>query len=127
MVLSAVLCIETSHYVAFVRSLSGRWLFFDSMADREGLSDGFNVPQVKDCERMSWWLSQAGWEKLRDADEAGTMKAMLGKGSDVDPLVTRLLSDSYICFYHDEPSSHGSNSSSNLLNNMIQKVVKPLT
>ncbi|EYB93723.1 hypothetical protein Y032_0179g714 [Ancylostoma ceylanicum] len=45
MVLSAVLCIETSHYVAFVRSLSGRWLFFDSMADREGLSDGFNVPQ----------------------------------------------------------------------------------
>ncbi|WKY02160.1 hypothetical protein Q1695_015853 [Nippostrongylus brasiliensis] len=46
MVLSAVLCIETSHYVAFVRSLSGRWLFFDSMADREGLSDGFNVPQV---------------------------------------------------------------------------------
>ena len=46
-VLSAVLCIETSHYVAFVRSVTGRWLFFDSMADREGLSDGFNVPQVK--------------------------------------------------------------------------------
>ncbi|KJH50277.1 CAP-Gly domain protein [Dictyocaulus viviparus] len=47
MILSAVLCIETSHYVAFVRSLSGRWLFFDSMADREGFSDGFNVPQVR--------------------------------------------------------------------------------
>ncbi|KIH52154.1 hypothetical protein ANCDUO_17745 [Ancylostoma duodenale] len=82
---------------------------------------------VKDCDKMSFWLSQAGWERLRDADEAGTMKTMLGKGSDVDPLVTRLLSDSYICFYHEEPSSHSSNSSSNLLNNMIQKVVKPLT
>ncbi|KAJ1360963.1 CAP-Gly domain [Parelaphostrongylus tenuis] len=129
MVLSAVLCIETSHYVAFVRALSGRWLFFDSMADREGLSDGFNVPQVKDCERMSWWLSQAGWERLRDADESGTMKAMMGKGSDVDPLVTRLLSDSYICFYNEEPSNStsSSSSSSSLLNNMIQKVVKPLT
>ncbi|XP_044515658.1 ubiquitin carboxyl-terminal hydrolase CYLD [Gracilinanus agilis] len=39
MELFAVLCIETSHYVAFVKY--GRddsaWLFFDSMADRDGL------------------------------------------------------------------------------------------
>lgn len=38
MELFAVLCIETSHYVAFVKY--GRddaaWLFFDSMADRDG-------------------------------------------------------------------------------------------
>lgn len=40
MELFAVLCIETSHYVAFVKY--GRddsaWLFFDSMADRDGIS-----------------------------------------------------------------------------------------
>lgn len=37
--LAAVLCIETSHYVTFVASNTtkkARWLFFDSMADREG-------------------------------------------------------------------------------------------
>ena len=32
--LLSVLCIETSHYVCFSRDNNGRWLFFDSMADR---------------------------------------------------------------------------------------------
>ena len=32
--LLSVLCIETSHYVCFSRDSEGRWLFFDSMADR---------------------------------------------------------------------------------------------
>lgn len=39
MELFAVICIETSHYVAFVKSGSDRqspWVFFDSMADRKG-------------------------------------------------------------------------------------------
>lgn len=38
MSLFAVTCIETSHYVSFVKygSLVTDWLFFDSMADREG-------------------------------------------------------------------------------------------
>lgn len=39
MELFAVVCIETSHYVAFVKSGSGPdapWCFFDSMADRKG-------------------------------------------------------------------------------------------
>lgn len=46
--LASVLCIETSHYVAFVRTLhASKWVFFDSMADRVGLSDGYNVPQVR--------------------------------------------------------------------------------
>lgn len=38
MELFAVLCIETSHYVAFVKygSADSAWLFFDSMADRDG-------------------------------------------------------------------------------------------
>lgn len=36
--LFAVLCIETSHYVAFVKHGPGShdWIFFDSMADRQG-------------------------------------------------------------------------------------------
>ncbi|CAG9098426.1 unnamed protein product [Plutella xylostella] len=39
MELFAVLCIETSHYVAFVKAGAGNdapWCFFDSMADRKG-------------------------------------------------------------------------------------------
>ena len=39
MELFAVVCIHTSHYVAFVKGGSGAdapWCFFDSMADREG-------------------------------------------------------------------------------------------
>ena len=39
MELFAVVCIETSHYVAFVKAGTGsdaQWIFFDSMADREG-------------------------------------------------------------------------------------------
>lgn len=36
--LFAVLCIETSHYVSFIKYGPGSqdWIFFDSMADREG-------------------------------------------------------------------------------------------
>ncbi|XP_013911472.1 PREDICTED: ubiquitin carboxyl-terminal hydrolase CYLD [Thamnophis sirtalis] len=39
MELFAVLCIETSHYVAFVKygKEDSSWLFFDSMADRDGM------------------------------------------------------------------------------------------
>lgn len=46
MELFAVLCIETSHYVAFVKYGKGdsAWLFFDSMADRDGTSLLFWVP-----------------------------------------------------------------------------------
>lgn len=38
MELFAVLCIETSHYVSFIKygPNSSDWLFFDSMADRQG-------------------------------------------------------------------------------------------
>lgn len=39
MELVAVVCIETSHYVSFVRcgdTPQSPWCFFDSMADRKG-------------------------------------------------------------------------------------------
>ena len=38
--LISVICIETSHYVCFTRitgSGDDQWLFFDSMAERQGL------------------------------------------------------------------------------------------
>lgn len=45
MELFAVLCIETSHYVAFVKygSEDSAWLFFDSMADRDGGCDRYTM------------------------------------------------------------------------------------
>jgi len=61
--LFAVLCIETSHYISFVRC--GRrpdsdWCFFDSMADRTDLGgiydenqDGYNVPEVSEAKEVS--------------------------------------------------------------------------
>ena len=51
MELFAVVCIETSHYVAFVKCGTGPsapWVFFDSMADRMGKSLG----------RSSIWCKQ---------------------------------------------------------------------
>jgi ubiquitin thioesterase CYLD len=41
MELFAVVCIQTSHYVSFVKCGKGKdaqWIFFDSMADRMGIS-----------------------------------------------------------------------------------------
>ena len=46
MELFAVVSIETSHYVSFVKcgvELNAPWCFFDSMADRKGQSGGFGV------------------------------------------------------------------------------------
>lgn len=42
MELFAVVCIQTSHYVAFVKTETEptHWVFFDSMADRDGNYDG---------------------------------------------------------------------------------------
>ncbi|XP_048866379.1 ubiquitin carboxyl-terminal hydrolase CYLD [Brienomyrus brachyistius] len=57
--LFAVLCIETSHYVSFVRhgSEPEDWIFFDSMADRKGDQDGFNVPRVQLCPEVARYLT----------------------------------------------------------------------
>ena len=46
MELVAVVCIETSHYVSFVRcgdTPQSPWCFFDSMADRKG---GLNMKYI---------------------------------------------------------------------------------
>ncbi|XP_036417691.1 ubiquitin carboxyl-terminal hydrolase CYLD [Colossoma macropomum] len=57
--LFAVLCIETSHYVSFIKHgpKAADWIFFDSMADRMGDQDGYNVPQVKECPEVVRYLT----------------------------------------------------------------------
>ncbi|KAL7396546.1 hypothetical protein ABVT39_007562 [Epinephelus coioides] len=59
--LFAVLCIETSHYVSFIKygPNSQDWIFFDSMADREGETDGFNIPEVHACPEVGKYLEMS--------------------------------------------------------------------
>ncbi|CAK6977570.1 ubiquitin carboxyl-terminal hydrolase CYLD [Scomber scombrus] len=90
MSLFAVTCIETSHYVSFVKNgpLPTDWLFFDSMADREGGENGFNIPQVKPCPEVGRYLSLSE-EELGRMDPASLRES-----------ARRLLCDSYMCLYH---------------------------
>ncbi|XP_061664149.1 ubiquitin carboxyl-terminal hydrolase CYLD isoform X2 [Syngnathoides biaculeatus] len=90
MLLFAVTCIETSHYVSFVKHgpLPSDWLFFDSMADREGGENGFNVPLVRPCPEVGCYLSLSE-EELSRVDPASLPER-----------ARRLLCDSYMCFYH---------------------------
>nr|XP_046236264.1 ubiquitin carboxyl-terminal hydrolase CYLD [Scatophagus argus] len=90
MSLFAVTCIETSHYVSFIKHgpLLTDWLFFDSMADREGGENGFNVPQVKACPEVGRYLSLSE-EELSRVDPASLREP-----------ARRLLCDSYMCLYH---------------------------
>ncbi|KAL0970045.1 hypothetical protein UPYG_G00236410 [Umbra pygmaea] len=88
--LFAVTCIETSHYVSFVKHgpHPDDWLFFDSMADREGGENGFNVPQVRACPEVGRYLSLSE-ERLGRLDPASLSEP-----------ARRLLCDAYMCLYH---------------------------
>lgn len=57
--LFAVLCIETSHYVSFIKHgpNSQDWIFFDSMADRQGEQPAFNVSIHAPFVQLLHWLS----------------------------------------------------------------------
>uniref|UniRef100_T1KJA6 ubiquitinyl hydrolase 1 n=1 Tax=Tetranychus urticae TaxID=32264 RepID=T1KJA6_TETUR len=87
-----ILCIETSHYVAFVKCGSGPdapWCFFDSMADRNGEQDGYNIPEVTLFQNLRWWLS-----------DEGTALLLTTKDDKLLPEMTRrLLCDAYMCMY----------------------------
>ncbi|MBN3304926.1 CYLD hydrolase, partial [Amia calva] len=87
--LFAVLCIETSHYVSFVKYGPGKhsWLFFDSMADRCGGENGYNIPEIRACPQVGDFLSQSE-DDLAKADPCN-----------MDESVKRLLCDSYMCMY----------------------------
>ncbi|XP_066483906.1 ubiquitin carboxyl-terminal hydrolase CYLD-like [Tiliqua scincoides] len=90
MQLFAVLCIETSHYVAFTRYGPDvhQWLFFDSMADREGGMNGFNIPRVTPCAEVADYLEMSPRE-LQSLDPKS-----------LPTYARRLLCDAYMCFYH---------------------------
>ncbi|XP_078139473.1 ubiquitin carboxyl-terminal hydrolase CYLD isoform X4 [Centroberyx gerrardi] len=95
MELFAVLCIETSHYVAFVKygAADSAWLFFDSMADRDGGQNGFNIPQVSPCPEVGAYLKMTP-EELHALDP----KSIQGQAR-------RLLCDAYMCMYQSPTMS----------------------
>ncbi|XP_067904644.1 ubiquitin carboxyl-terminal hydrolase CYLD isoform X2 [Heterodontus francisci] len=86
MELFAVLCIETSHYVTFVKYGPGKdsWLFFDSMADRIGDE---NIPEITDCPQIGDYLMMSE-DKLAYTD----LKQL-------DGFAKRLFCDAYMCMY----------------------------
>ncbi|KAM8875402.1 ubiquitin carboxyl-terminal hydrolase CYLD isoform 2-T3 [Spinachia spinachia] len=92
--LFAVLCIETSHYVSFIKHgpNSQDWIFFDSMADRQGEKDGFNIPEVHACPEVGTYLEMSPMDLAnqvpRDMKDLNTFvlsphsqEASSGKGS----------------------------------------------
>lgn len=93
MELFAVVCIETSHYVAFVKAASGQdapWVFFDSMADRKGEQNGYNIPEMIPVPDLPLWLSEDG---ARQLNEKAINDKMLPEHA------KRLLCDAYMCMY----------------------------
>ncbi|KRY51352.1 Ubiquitin carboxyl-terminal hydrolase CYLD, partial [Trichinella britovi] len=91
--LAAVLCIESSHYVSFVRvgdRPESDWIFFDSMADREGEETGHNVPEVRLFSDFSRWLSPENVDQLHSSTI----------DSNVSAPFERLITDCYLCFYY---------------------------
>ena len=91
MELVAVVCIESSHYVAFVRcgdSTVSPWCFFDSMADRKGELNGYNIPELSPAPDVERILSDVGAEEIKN-----NPSVELGdKGK-------RFVSDAYMCIY----------------------------
>jgi len=91
MELVAVVCIETSHYVSFVRcgdSPRAPWGFFDSMADRQGEQNGYNIPELTPAPDVERILTEAAAEQFRT-----NPNLQLPEHS------KRLVTDAYMCFY----------------------------
>lgn len=90
--LFAVLCIETSHYVCFVKcgkDPDAPWCFFDSMADRRGEQNGYNIPEVLLFDDFSFWTSDKGVNYLLNHRDDKLLPEM----------ARRLICDAYLCFY----------------------------
>lgn len=92
MQLFAVVCIETSHYVTFVKCGMGAdapWCFFDSMADRKGEQNGYNIPEMVACPDLPYWLSDKGALTLQQIKDERQLPEH----------AKRLLCDAYMCMY----------------------------
>lgn len=90
--LFAVLCIETSHYVCFVKcgqEPDSPWCFFDSMADRRGEQNGYNIPEILLFDEFPFWTSDKGVSYLLNHRDDKLLPEM----------ARRLVCDAYLCFY----------------------------
>ncbi|XP_067370088.1 ubiquitin carboxyl-terminal hydrolase CYLD isoform X3 [Channa argus] len=87
--LFAVLCIETSHYVSFIKygPKSEDWIFFDSMADRQGERDGFNIPEVHACPEVGMYMEMSPAELANQVPR------------DMKGVAKRLFCDAYMYLY----------------------------
>ncbi len=97
MELFAVICIETSHYVAFVKCGIGQdapWCFFDSMADRKGERNGYSIPEILACPDVFRWISDENI--CRQLHEEFPQDKLLPERA------RRLLCDNYICMYQSQ-------------------------
>nr|CAG4643102.1 EOG090X03LH [Ilyocryptus agilis] len=102
MELFAVVCIATSHYVAFVKCGPGPdapWCFFDSMADRKGEQNGFNIPQVVPCPDLPHWLADDWDRQLLVAEQTSPGSSSSSGPGSLPDHVRRLFSDAYMCLY----------------------------
>ena len=102
--LEAVICIETSHYVSFVRAKKEKpenefcWLFFDSMADRkEGKASAteYNVPMVKVAANIGNHLNKLDCQSPEQRYEYVTSYSDTKEHEHFK----RLVQDAYICVY----------------------------
>ncbi|XP_030075726.1 ubiquitin carboxyl-terminal hydrolase CYLD [Microcaecilia unicolor] len=89
MELFAVLCIETSHYVSFVKygPEKEHWMFFDSMADRHGDENGYNIPTVTLCPEVAKYL------------ESPVAELAVQRPREMDGVAKRLFCDAYMYLY----------------------------
>ncbi|KAH9499116.1 hypothetical protein Btru_006733 [Bulinus truncatus] len=97
MELFAVICIQTSHYVSFVKCGPGKqapWVFFDSMADRMGEQGGYNIPEVTQIPDLCQWLDEKNLSELLH----------MGDDKSLPEHLRRILCDGYMyaykCFMH---------------------------
>merc|ERR1712126_381503 len=104
--LFAVLCIETSHYISFVRcgrTPDSDWCFFDSMADRRDFGgmyddnqDGYNVPEVTEAKEVS-----NKFKMIKKPDSKPLEQKNPFEDAE-DILSKRLVKDAYVAFYERE-------------------------
>lgn len=93
--LFAVLCIETSHYVSFVKHgpRDTDWIFFDSMADRVGESNGYNIPEVRACPEVGQYLHMPLAQLANQVPR------------EMDGVAKRLFCDGYMYLYQSKSMS----------------------
>jgi hypothetical protein len=59
--LSAILCIETAHYMCFLRFPNGEWVFFDSM---QGFDNGHRIPTMTRVPKFEDYIGSGCDERL---------------------------------------------------------------